>query len=189
MQLSDISDIFTGINYAKREQSPPHRGIPLIQVKDYISSVLNKDNIFWINKESVEPKSVLTPNDVLFAAKGLRNFAVHYRNELGPAAAASTFYIIRIKEHNLLPEYLCWYMNQNEIQDYFKSHVRGVITPSLTIPQVGDLPIRIPALDIQKQILHIQTLLRQEKELAEEIWRKRNQIISKTLNQSITKNA
>lgn len=47
--------------------------------------------------ESISGKHLLQPGDILFAAKGTKNFAAWYESKNLPAVASTSFFVIRLK--------------------------------------------------------------------------------------------
>lgn len=185
IRLSDLAEIFTGLNYQKKEISLKSKGINFIQAKDIVNNQLFKNTIFKIEKISIDKRFILCNNDILFSAKGNRNFAFLYKNVYGESTASSTFFIIRITDNSVIPEYLSWYLNQKPAQDYFKSQSTGTFIPSINKMQLGELAISIPTLEIQSKIMKIDSLREKEKELLNTISSKRDLLIENILFKTI----
>lgn len=118
-----------------------------------------------LNSIGISEKHILEQGDVLFAAKGSKNFATHF-DLIGMAAAASTsFFVIRIFDKNLLPEYLTWYLNHEKTQQYLKAFARGSAIASISKSVLGDLKLSVPSSEIQNTILRIHSLRIKEKQL------------------------
>jgi len=181
IRLLDLAEIFTGLSYQKKEISLKSNGINFIQAKDIVNNQLFKNTIFKIEKISIDKRFILIDNDILFSAKGNRNFAFLYKNAYGESTASSTFFIIRITNNSVLPEYLSWYLNQKSAQDYFKSQSTGTFIPSINKMQLGELTIPIPAIEIQSKIIKVDTLRKKEKELLNMISSKRDLLIENIL--------
>ncbi len=115
---------------------------------------------------------ILHPGDILFAAKGTKNFAVAYEKKNPPAIASTTFFVIRINDKYkefILPDYLVWWMNQRETLQYLKEQAIGTNIVSISKTVLMDLEIAIPSLERQKSILLIDNLRTREKKLNSEI--------------------
>ena len=185
IKLSDLAEIFTGLNYQKKEISLKPTGVNFIQAKDIVNNQLFKNSIFRIEKISIDKRFVLNDNDILFSAKGSRNFAFCYKEQYGESTASSTFFIIRIIINSVLPEYLSWYLNQKPAQDYFKYQSTGTFIPSINKMQLGDLGIPVPSIELQKKIIKIDSLRRIEKELLNTISNKKDLLIENILYNKI----
>lgn len=110
-------------------------------------------------------KFLLQDGDVLFAAKGAKNFAVTYRSEYGPAVASSTFLVVRLNKKFmplLLPDFLAWYMNNPKNMGKLKSAATGTSMPSISTSVLKDMEIAFPSVAKQQTILKIQALRTKE---------------------------
>lgn len=181
MKIFEIADIISGINYNRTNQFDNGNSIPLLQAKDFNAQGLLKNNIVKINKSIVNNKLHISQSDVLFAAKGSRNYSVVYKNEVGVATAASTFFILRVKSDLIIPEYLSWYLNQKPAQEYIKQQSVGAYIPSINKVQLGELNIPVPTIELQKKIIKINELRKKEKELLNTISSKRDLLIENIL--------
>lgn len=113
-------------------------------------------------------RHLLQNDDLLFAAKGLNNFAVVYHNSIGQAVASSSFIIIRLENQYrqlVLPEYLAWYINNSKQIDIFHKAKATTTIPSISISQLSQLEINIPEISTQELILNIQRLRSKENEI------------------------
>ena len=137
--------------------------------------------------KGISEKHLLKEGDVLFAAKGTKNFAAVFENHNEPSVASTSFFVIRPTDNNLLPKYLAWVLNSQKTQTLLKSQAIGTSIPSISKQVLENLELTVPIIDIQKAILQISRLRRQEKILQQqiEILRERQiqQIILNTINQ------
>ena len=62
----------------------------------------------------------LKPGNILFMARGARNFSVLINELPESVLAAACFFVVRISNSEILPEYLCWYLNQSPVEKYLK---------------------------------------------------------------------
>lgn len=118
-----------------------------------------------LNSIGISEKHLLKQGDVLFAAKGSKNFAACYDLENMSAAASTSFFVIRIFENNILPEYLTWFLNHQATMKYIKSLARGTSIPSISKEVLNDLEIIIPSLEKQQLIFKIDDLRSAEKHI------------------------
>lgn len=167
--LKNITNIQTGV-FAK----PIKEGeIVYLQAKHFnengqLISLLHPDLL----AENISGKHLLQPGDVLFAAKGTKNFAAWYESKNLPAVASTSFFVIRLKENiinNILPEFLAWYINQPVSQKFLKGNAMGTSIASISKAVLEELEISIPDLQTQKTILKITHLRNSEKKLQQKI--------------------
>ncbi len=112
---------------------------------------------------------LLKKGDVLFAAKGTKNFAAWYENEEMPAVASTSFFVIRLNDNNVLPGYLTWFLNHPNTQILLKGQAKGSSIASISKAVLSELEITIPNIQKQELILRIFKLRNKEKNLKQQI--------------------
>ncbi|NOZ68470.1 MAG: restriction endonuclease subunit S [Deferribacteres bacterium] len=142
----------------------------LIQSKDFDSfNRLQSGNLIaFFPERRPEPYSV-HKGDILFQARGMVHFSCCIEEELENTLAAGSFYILRPKKKNLLPQYLAWWLNQSKAQAYFQSEARGAGISFVSKETLSRLKVRIPPLSVQKKVVKIITLARHEQFLLERL--------------------
>lgn len=154
-ELKHIANIQTGV-FAK----PVAKGdIAYLQPKYFdelgkLTTNLEPD----LNSVGISEKHILKQGDVLFAAKGSKNFAAQFDLKDMSAAASTSFFVIRIFEKNILPEYLTWYLNHPTTMKFLKAFARGTSIASISKEVLNDLEIIIPSLEKQQLIFKINDL-------------------------------
>lgn len=129
-------------------------------------------------------KHLLQNNDLLFAAKGLNNFAVCYHNSIGQAVASSSFIIIRIVpefKNRVIPEYIAWYINNSKQITIFHKTKATTTIPSISIAQLSQLEIDIPGIAVQELIIGVQQLRDKEKQTIKRITFLKDKLTQQTL--------
>ena len=135
-------------------------------------------------------KHLLNDGDIIFAAKGSKNFAAKYEGKNGMCVASSTFLVIRLSDKfrsKILAEYLVWYINHPRIQEWLKAKARGSSIVSISKTDLQELEILIPSIEKQKQILVIDSLQRREQELINNIQFLKEKFIQHRLISAINK--
>ena len=123
----------------------------------------------FLKSDDKNMKFLLSENDVLFAAKGSRNFAWAYKNEHGPCIPSSAFYIIRLNPDVILGEYLASFLNTNRIQYLIKQMVTGSGMPSIPKKEFLQLDITVPPINEQQKLIDIALLMDNDIELTNEL--------------------
>ena len=118
-----------------------------------------------LNSIGIAEKHILKQGDVLFAAKGSKNFATLFDFEGMSAAASTSFFVIRIFEKNIFPAYLTWYLNHPKTLKYLKGKARGSSIASISKAVLSDLELPLPSIDNQNSIIGIDELRSTEKQL------------------------
>ena len=149
----------------------------LIQSKDFDSfHRLQPENLTLFSPERNPEIYSVRKGDVLFQARGMAHFACCIEDDLENTLAAGSFYILRIRDGRLLPAYLAWWLNQPEVQAYFRAQAVGTGISFVSKKTLADLEIRIPPVGVQEKITRINALLRHERILAERLSLLRSQL-------------
>lgn len=119
--------------------------------------------------EGISDKHLLRNGDVLFAAKGSKNFAAIFEDHNAPSVASTSFFVLRITDKIILPQFLVWFLNHPLTQEILKRTARGTSMPSIRKSGLEELEISIPNIETQKAILKITNLRNTEKKLKKEI--------------------
>ena len=133
--------------------------------------------------DGVSEKHLLKDGDVLFAAKGTKNFATVFENHNEPSVASTSFFVMRTTDKKVLPQYLAWFLNNHTTQTLLKGQAIGTSIPSISKHVLENLEITVPNIEIQKAILEITKLRNKEKSLKQKI----EVLRDKYLNQQILK--
>lgn len=125
-----------------------------------------------LKSENNIEKHLLKQGDVLFAAKGTKNFAAWYKDKNKPAVASTSFFVIRIQKEfksEILPEFLVWILNNPKSQKFLKGKAIGTSIASISKSVLEELEISIPDVSIQESILSITHLRKKEISLKQQI--------------------
>lgn len=183
--LRHIANIQTGI-FAK---TVTDGDIVYLQAKHFdeyggLHATLHPD----LKADSLTNKHLLRPGDVLFAAKGTKNFAACYESKNLPAVASTSFFVIRVQRefsNKILPEFLAWFLNEPGTQQLLKSQAIGTSIVSISKSVLEALEVSIPNLQTQKAVLKITQLRNREKNLKQQIETLREQQIQQQLIKAI----
>lgn len=138
-----------------------------------------------LGADGISEKHLLRDGDVLFAAKGTKNFAAVYEDHNKPAVASTSFFVLRLTDHKVLPEYLAWFLNSHSAQAMLKGQAIGTSIPSISKQVLEDLEITLPSIDRQKTILQITMLRNKEKALKQEMETLREKLIQQQIINAI----
>ncbi len=150
----------------------------LIQSKDFDSfNRLQSGNLIAFSPErKPEPYSV-HKGDILFQARGMVHFSYCIEEELENTLAAGSFYILRTKKKDMLPQYLAWWLNQSEAQAYFQAEARGAGISFISKETLSRLKVRIPPLSVQNKVVKIITLAGYERFLLDQLASARSRLV------------
>jgi restriction endonuclease S subunit len=183
LKISDVTSIAAGHPFRGKILEKSGSGIRVIQMKD----ISIGEGVFWsgvIETEMVGKKSPdwLVDGDILFAARGAKNYAVLMDDIVGKVVSAPQFYILRVTESALLPEFLVWQLNQKSVQKYFESTSEGSLTKSVRRSVLENTEICIPPLQKQKQVLGLYETLKAEKAVCAELTRNVDRLMNAIAN-------
>lgn len=148
-----------------------------LKVRDFTGNYIHQGDLrpSVFASEKTE-RFVLKDKDLLFAAKGNANFCYCYRESVGCAVASNAFFVIRVQDKTVLPEYVCCYMNQPTILNSLRMQARGTGIQLIGKDVLEKLLIPIPPMEVQQRICEYDRLRRKETELLEQIAQRRQDI-------------
>lgn len=166
IELKNIASIQTGF-YAK----PSKEGdVIYLQAKHFNEKGLLINDLHPdLLSENVSEKHLLNPGDIVFAAKGVKNFAAVFQEHNAAAVASTSFFVIRLTVDYVLSEYLSWFLNHPNTLVILKSKARGTSIASISKSVLEETAIIVPDLETQKKVLKINELRVLENKLKEQI--------------------
>lgn len=117
----------------------------------------------------------LTSGDVVFVARGMRNYALCLEEVPLPTVCSQYFYLLRVKLPALLPEFLAWQINRAPAQRYLAMNAEGTDQVSIRRGVLEALPIVVPSLEQQHRIVALANAARRERQVLEALIRNREQ--------------
>lgn len=179
-KITEIADIQLGYQFRKKIESVDHGAQRVIQIRDFDDNhILNNKNLSRVRIDKPAEQYMINRGDVLFLSRGHRNWAAPIVDDLLATVAVSHFFVIRPKQHNVLPEYLAWYINQAPAQEYLHNIARrGTHMPLIPLSAFVELQVDMPDIETQKRIVELSRLMEQEKQLASVLHEKRSLLIS-----------
>lgn len=142
-------------------KTDPEGDIKYLQVKDINpENELDYTQAAMVKGIGISYKYYLQKNDLLFSAKGTSNYCFLYDGSEGNIIPSSSFIIIHVTSKDILPEFLCCFLNTPSILNKLKNSSVG--TGIQMIPQsvLGDLQLEIPSMEVQQLVVQIDRLRR-----------------------------
>ncbi|MCZ8330655.1 MAG: restriction endonuclease subunit S [Flavobacterium sp.] len=175
--------LFSGYSFREKIEHNPNGDVGILQMKDINDNYLNFDyqNIDKVNGFIFKDKFYLQKNDILFVSKGVNNYAIAIEDIDFKVVPSATFFVIRVDESIVVPEYLVWYINQRDAQNYLNEKKAGTYVPNLNKQDIMELPIKLPPLKTQKSIAKTAVLLNKEIEILDKIKTNRKELIQNQL--------
>lgn len=140
------------------------------EVRDKLIPALSIDDI--------NSKQLLKDWDILVTSKWSRTISILYKESYWPSIASSTFFILRIKNQNIIPEYLSLYLNEALKTPYFKNHFSGGTVPSIPKSVIENYEIAIPTLDNQQTFIELYHAHKIQLNIYDELKTKKSQLIN-----------
>ncbi|KWN06882.1 restriction endonuclease subunit S [Burkholderia ubonensis] len=135
------------------------------------------DGLVQTDVDIGKPVQWLEPGDVVFVARGARNYAVCLREVPKPVVCSQYFFLLRVKSPALLPEFLAWQINRAPAQRYLASNAEGSDQLSIRRPILECLPISVPPLKQQQLVISLaETAVHEERQLQDLIRNRHRQM-------------
>jgi len=168
--------------YLNRGKIQPNEGGShwLVQARDVKAGVLRctAANLINFNPKLSSRDILLRDDDIVFMARGAKNYATILSKVPDHALAAASFFIVRVSIAELDPVYLTWYMNRPKAQHYFTQNSgRGVHMPVVRRSVLEQIDIPLPPLATQKLIAELLSLSLGEEELTKALLAKRARLM------------
>jgi len=164
--LTDIAIIKAGHPFRGKIAEKTDGNTQVVQIRD-----ISPDGcIAWQQLISTDITGRKTPDylqtgDVLFAARGVRNTAGYVNEVSSPSVCAPYYYLIKITDASVLPEFIAWQLNQKNAQRYFESSAEGSAQRSIRRALLEETPLVIPNIAEQRAIVNFDNKIKQEKRL------------------------
>ena len=178
-KLKDIANISAGYIFRSEVESNINGNVNLLKSKalsgdEYVH--ITPEDLQRVSVDKVKLENIIKSGDVLFKAKGLTNEALFIEEVPNNTIVSSLYFIVRVSDKTIKPEFLTWYLNQKIIGVYLKKYAG--FTPGATISSVSknvleDLKVVIPSMEDQEKIVKFQELSIKEKKLMDEIYQKK----------------
>lgn len=181
-KLKDIANILSGVYL----RPSPSGNIVYLQASDLqalpvVNTTLRVD---FVPKLS---RYMLQQGDILFAGKGTKYLCQTFNLNI-QAVPSTTLYIIRPDQKQVLPEYLCWFLNLPQTETAIKATQVGSSMPMVLKSSLEELEAPVPDLATQSHILKIASLQQREQHLLAAIAEKRVQVTNQILLKCIMVN-
>ena len=155
MYLSEVAQFLPGYPFRGKIEADQEGNASVVQMRN-VSPVEGIDwgSLMPVNVGQRKHPLWLKHDDIIFAARGANNYAIHVENPISSAVLSPHFFLIRMNPNaGLLPEFLAWQMNQAPARKYFASSSEGSLTVSIRRAVLEALPISIPSIQQQQKVI------------------------------------
>jgi len=112
----------------------------------------------------------LHDGDILFAARGSRNYAVVAENVPANAVCSPHFFVLRVlNQAAILPAFIAWQINQAPARKYFEQSATGSYILNIRRQVLEQLEVVIPEVTQQKQVVALTRAAQEERAIMERL--------------------
>lgn len=185
--LKEIADIRTGYSFRTKIESDLEGNVLVVQLRELSErNIIDITTAVRISMSEISENYLIQKKDLIFRSRGMDSTAAIMNMDADNVIISAPFQRIRIRKPlEIIPEYLLWYINSKEAQTYFTANKTGTSVSMISTAVLADLPVVVPSLEIQKQIIEINTLAVKEIELQEELIKKKKLLTETVLLKSI----
>lgn len=175
-RLADLADVQAGHPFRGSVPEDVEGKAFAIQMRD----VSPDGRVAWegLVKTSLDGRKSpvwLRPGDILFVARGARNYALSLEDVPVTAVCSQYFFLLRVKSTGLLPEFLAWQINRVPAQRYLTKNAEGTDQLSIRRGVLEALPIAVPPLEQQHRIVALAKDAGRERQILETLIQNREQ--------------
>lgn len=156
--LKHKASLYTGFTIRESIEHIDYGDVKAVQIKDLPkdSHIINTEHLTGIDWRYESKPQFLKHNAVLLVARGEPSAYLFTGDESDKVVVSNPFIVITVQSNELLPEFLVWYINHSQdAKAHFATNAHGNALPITTISTVKELPIAIPPLAMQQQILQM----------------------------------
>jgi hypothetical protein len=157
MYLSEVAEVLPGHPFRGKIEPALKGNALVVQMKDVDSDTgIDWPSLMRVYAGGRKVPTWLQHNDIIFAARGTNNYAIHVDSPIANVVLSPHFFLIRVKSGiELLPEFLAWQINQAPARKYFASSSEGSLTVSIRRAVLESLPVTTPSLEEQKKVVQL----------------------------------
>ena len=183
MRLAALSDIHSGYTARGRLDPLPEGGVPALQLRDVgTDGQAPGPNFQRYDLGKLSERYFVRGGEVIFRSRGQPNAAAAIRDPLPePVVVIVPLVIVRPDRDRVLPEYLAWAINQPDAQRRLGAEAQGTSLRMIPMAVLENLEIAVPDLPMQKRIVEIDALARQEGQLLRQLAARRETLVSAIL--------
>ena len=176
--LKDIARVQMGLSFRSRIEPEADGAVAVIQMRDLTEdNKLSQRKLIAVKMDSLNGRHLVKCNDLIFRSRGQTTTAAIVDTEIGPAIVAAPLLRIRVTSKHVLPEYLCWFVNQPSAQAFLHSRATGTAMTVIGKAALDALQVPLPALETQERIVALAYLSNQEQRLMRELAAKKEKLV------------
>lgn len=165
--IRDLAQIRAGYQTRKGVQDTPDGSHALLQIRDFNEERTKIDlkNLARVVPGQINEEQVLQDGDVIFLAKGAKNFSYVPKGLPEPALAASYFFILR-PGRRVAPAYLAWFLNLESTKRLLSRYSSTLAhMPVVRRDVLESVEVPLPNLETQRKIVELAALTDEQQQL------------------------
>jgi len=168
--LKEISEILAGYTFRGALKSESQGKIKVILAKNIADDgTINYPELIKITQAPPRTNAYVKNKDILLSSRGVFRAGVFNAEDSNIIAASSTF-ILRVENKEIMPEFIAIYLNSEAGQSDIQKILTGSTIKTILRRSLENLKIPVPTLAVQKQIIDInQNIQKREKLLNQKI--------------------
>ena len=177
--LKDIARVQMGLTFRSRIEPEADGTVAVIQMRDLTEdNKLSHRNLITIKMDKLSDRHLVKRRDLIFRSRRQTTTAAIIDTKIGPAVVAAPLLRIRVTSKHVLPEYLCWFINQSSAQAFLHSRATGTAMTVIGKAALDDLQVPLPDLATQKRIVALADLSNKEQKLMRELAEKKEKLVN-----------
>lgn len=185
--LKEISEIIAGYTFREALKSDFNGDIRVLLAKNiHDDGTIHYHELTKVALTISRANSFVMRKDVILSSRGVFRAGVFDKDTKDTIAASSVF-ILRLKDDKVLPEYVSIYLNSEAGQSSIKKVLTGSTIKTILRGALEDISIPIPSLNIQKLIVSIADNWQQREKLLIRKIHLSKQIADRAINHLLTK--
>lgn len=169
MQLGEIAQIKTGLVLSRKKAEIEYEVkaiYKLLSLKNINDEGVIESDIFdnFSSNENLDEHYFTQEGDILIRLNHPYT-AIYIDKPYSGLLVPSSFAIIQIDDRKVLPEYLAWYLNTDNVKNELERSQAGSRIPSTNQHTLKKIPIHLAPLTKQKTIIELFQLHQKEKML------------------------
>jgi len=177
--LCDIADIRPGYPFRGTIAPVKEGEVHVVQVRDADSTgEIFQDEMITTNLPGKKQPDWLQAGDVLFVTKGAKNFSALVEDLPAKTVCSPHFFLVRLKpemKKKVLPEFICWQLNQLPAQRYFQATAEGSLYVSIRRQVLENTPFALPSMEKQRQLVAMHRCAVKEQKVLQQLIENRQQ--------------
>ncbi|MEQ8287874.1 restriction endonuclease subunit S [Thalassospira sp.] len=177
VKISELANVTAGFPFREAIRDEPNGDTPVVQMRNTTAaSGVDWPSAVRVKLPPKKPPRWLEDGDVLFAARGANNYALHVERPPERAVCSPHFFVLSaINRAHALPAFVAWQINQAPAQKQLDAVATGSHIRNIRRQALQSLCIALPSIDHQSAIIAFANAAHGERALFERLALNRQQ--------------